>query len=87
MEDNNLEIPVNDDSEEINKLEDIDSLKAEIELLKEENSKTKSNLMWKVRKLIKNKEKDKVKKANKTSTRSEDIREEMLKKLKESKLK
>ena len=56
MEDNNLEIPVNNSSEEINKVENIDSLKEEIELLKEENSKTKSNLMWKVRKL----EKDKV---------------------------
>ena len=53
MENNNLEVPLNNDSEEINKLEDIDSLKAEIELLKEENSKTKSNLMWKVRNNVK----------------------------------
>lgn len=37
-------------------LNKIDNLKEEMSLLKEENSKTKSNLMWKVRKL----EKDKV---------------------------
>jgi len=39
-----------------NVLKKIEDLKKEIKILKEENTKTKRNLMWKVRKL----EKDKV---------------------------
>lgn len=51
MEKNDMENSSN--QQLVNKIE---SLKEEINLLKEENSKTKRNLMWKVRKL----EKDKV---------------------------
>ena len=36
-----------------NDLQDIEELKREIDSLREENSKTKRNLMWKVRKLEK----------------------------------
>jgi len=38
-----------------NDLQDIEELKREIDSLREENSKTKRNLMWKVRKLEKDK--------------------------------
>ena len=38
-----------------NVLKKIEDLKKEVRMLKEENSKTKRNLMWKIRKLEKDK--------------------------------